>query len=183
MSEKSEQIVKKLKANLDRIVVIVMFGLLGVLIWLWFSEQSGTIGTGGGNTTLLQLKDPLPTNPDYKTYKALKETTDIAKFDKIQEVRTYNMFDFKDVKRKETLEREANAKFTSAQAAAEGGRTDEAIRLLTEILANLPSHQKARELHDKLTGKPAAGTTPAPGGAPAPPPPGGAPPPAPGAPR
>jgi hypothetical protein len=174
MNDKAAQYVKLLKGQVDRIVVGVMFCLLAVMVFLWYMEQSRGSETVAGAGKQAKLDDTVATNPFLNKVKGIGAAQPLSSFPEIEQVAKYNMFDYKSVKDKALIEREANKKFQQAEAAAAAGRTDEAKRLLQEILEQFPSHLKARELRSKLSpeapgGQPgpgaAAGVTSAPAGA------------------
>jgi hypothetical protein len=161
MSDQSEKIVKALKQHIDRIVVGVMWAFVVLLVWLFLSERSG------GPEAFVppppaKIEDAVAANPRLAVYEALTTTTDISQFPEIAAVRTFNMFDYKSVKDREAIEREANQLYSQAETAAARGSTAEAIGLLRRCLQQFPTHQKARELLQKLEG----GTAPQGGAAP-----------------
>jgi predicted negative regulator of RcsB-dependent stress response len=149
MNEQTAKYVKLLKANIDRVVVVVMFCLLGLLVWLWWGEQNPIV-TEGAEGKAVVFKDPVADNPHYKTVLASKQGRDLVAYPEIDQIAKFNMFEYKSVKQKEAIEREANQKLVQAQDAATRGQNEEAKRLLKEILDSFPSHQKARELMEKL---------------------------------
>lgn len=167
MNDKTAQYVKMLKAHVDRIVVGVVYVLLALLVWFWYSEQT-TTDTGQNAPQPPKLVDPVPDNPGYKMITRAMETPDISKYPEIDAVRKFNMFDYKTVREKQQVEQGANEKFKQAQDAAAKGQTEEAKRLLKDCLDAFPTHAKARELLDKLTGANASGSQANPSGTAAP---------------
>jgi hypothetical protein len=159
MSDQSEKIIKALKQHTDRIVVGIMWGFVALLAWLFLSERSG------GPETFVppppaKIEDAVAANPRLSVYEALTTTSDISQFPEIAAVRTFNMFDYKSVKDREAIEREANQLYSQAEAAAARGSSAEAVSLLRRCLQQFPTHQKARELLQKLEG--GGGASPAP---------------------
>lgn len=170
MNDKAAKYVKMIKKHVDRVIVAVVYVLLIALIYLWYNET----GEGGSTTPQekapTQLSDPVAANPNHKRIGQMLQPADISKAPDIEQVRKFNMFDYKSVKDKQRIEQEANQTFERAQAAAKRGEKDEAKRLLGEALAQFPSHQKARDLLDSLNkGGGGAPAPPAPGAAPTPP--------------
>jgi hypothetical protein len=162
MNDKAAQYVKMLKANVDRGMVVLMFVILGVMIVLWYMEQDSGAAAGAEESGRpANLEDKIPKNPYFKTVKTLSEPQELSRYPEIEQVSKYNMFEYKSVKQKEVVEREANQKYEKAKQAVAAGQPEEARRLIEEILGTLPTHQKARELQGQL--KPSAGgpsTTP-----------------------
>ena len=163
MNDKAAQYVKLLKSQVDRIVVAVMFCLLGVMVFLWYLEQTRGSETAASTGRIATLEDPIPKNPFNKKVMSMGDPQSLSDYPEIEQVAKYNMFDYKSVKNKEAIEREANRKYEQAEAAASAGRLDEAKRLLQEILEQFPTHQKARELRDKLSPEASTGTAAATG--------------------
>jgi predicted negative regulator of RcsB-dependent stress response len=166
MNEKTEQILKLLQANIDRIVIAVMYILVGVMVYFWWVEQNPAEATTG-EQKLAVLKDPVAENSNYKMIAEYTRNPDISAFPQIDQVAKFNMFEYKSVKQREALEREVRSKVDSAEKAMSEGRTEDARRLLREVLDVFPAHQRARELMNKLTSgergtaaKTAATTTP-----------------------
>jgi hypothetical protein len=153
VNEKTEQYIRYAKTHVDRIVVGVMFALLCAMIWLWMREQTST-GEGASEPKVVNLTDSVAANPNYKVLTAMTSHADITSSPLIDQIRKYNMFDYKSVKQKEAIEREANAKFAQAKEAADRGQVEEAQRLLKDILASFPTHQKANDLSNRLNPKP-----------------------------
>lgn len=149
MSESTEKYKKMVVQNLDRIVVAVMWVLALGLVWVLFSEQSE-------DAVFIESRPPLDLpvtidqNPNYGTYKALLEPKKLEELPALAALRTFNMFDHKSVKDREAIEREANQTYAQAEAAAAAGRTAEAVTLLRRTLEQFPTHQKAREMLQKL---------------------------------
>lgn len=164
MNDQAAKYLKMIKSHVDRVVVGVVYALLAVLVWFWYSEEMTTGGEQEGRK--LVLVDPIPNNPSRKLLMQAKETPDIAKFPTIEQVRRFNMFDVKTVKEKRDIEKQADDKFKQAQDFASKGQTEEAKRLLTETLQSFPTHKQAKELFDKLSGPKegaASAATPSPG--------------------
>lgn len=164
MNENAAKYVKLLQKHADRVFIGVMYALLLVLLFLWMQENnSAGVAAEEGEIKTVKFDDPVEKNPDFKRIFAMTKTQDISEYPLIDQLVKYNMFDYKSVKKKEALDREANQKFTQAQDAASKGQTEDAKRLLKDILAVMPTHQKARELYDKLTAPAgAANATPTP---------------------
>ncbi len=150
MNEKTEKILKLLQANIDRIVIAVMYVLVGVMVYFWWAEQNPEEATAGEQKVAI-LKDPVAENPSYKMIAEFTKNPDISAYPQIDQVAKFNMFEYKSVKQREALEREVRAKVESADKAIAEGRVEEARRLLREVLDAFPAHQRARELMNKLT--------------------------------
>ncbi|MCX7964650.1 MAG: hypothetical protein N2644_09295 [Candidatus Sumerlaea chitinivorans] len=168
MDDKMAKYMKLVKSNVERIVIVLMYALVGVLVYFWWGEQNPSEATIGEEGKPAVFKDPIAENPHYKLLAEFKKPRDITAYPEIDQVARFNMFEYKSVKQREAIEREANEKYRRAEEAANGGRTEEAKRLLKEILDAFPTHQKARELMNKLTGaatQAGAGATTAPAAA------------------
>jgi hypothetical protein len=169
MNDQAAKYVKMLKANIDRVVVVLVYVLLGALVWFWYNEES--MMTEPSEARKANLQDPVADNPSARLLTQAKETPDITKYPTIEQVRRFNMFDYKTVKEKQEIEKAANNKFRQAQDLASRGQTQEAVRLLRETLQSFPTHKEAKELFDKLTAQPETGSgagAPQPGSTPAP---------------
>ncbi|MGI8908825.1 MAG: hypothetical protein ACR2IE_20320 [Candidatus Sumerlaeaceae bacterium] len=166
MSDKTKHYIRLAERNLGRIVMGVLLFILVGLAYALYSEQSNTVGVDAEGGMPARLEDPLPKNPHFLRITTMSTPQDLASSPPIQQVAQYNMFDYKSVRDKQEIERGADQKFAQAQDAATKGQPDEAKRLLGEILKQVPTHKKARELSEKLnsaaTAKPAATATPVP---------------------
>lgn len=166
MNDQTARYVKMLKTHLDRITIGVLYALLVALIWFWFSEQDTNSGAQGDTEKTAVLVDKVKDNPEYKKIETLAKPQKIEEYADIEQVRKYNMFDYKSVQDKELLERTARKRLDDAKAAVAKGQKDEAKRLLKEILVGFPTHRGAKDLLAELEGRaPASAATPAPPGA------------------
>jgi hypothetical protein len=167
MSDKATNYAKLAKKHLDRIVLVTLSLMLLTLVFLWYQEQNTTVGLAQGEGVPAKFPDPLAENPHYKRINTMAQVPDITKYPAIQQIALYNMFDYKSVRDKAQIERGADQRLAQAQEAANAGRSDEAKKMLGEILRQVPTHKKARELMEKLNppANPAAATaaTPAAG--------------------
>jgi hypothetical protein len=157
MNDKGAQILKLLKNNIDRFVIAVMYFLVAVMVYFWWVEQNPAETTPAGEKIAV-LKDPVAENPHYKVIAEYVKNPDISGFPQIEQIAKFNMFEYKSVKQREALEREVRGKVESAEKALTEGRTEDARRLLQEVLDAFPAHQKARELMNKITGASTSGT-------------------------
>lgn len=151
MNDKQAQLLKLLKSNLDRLVIAAMYLLVAVLVYFWWVEQNPAEATLG-EQKIAVLKDPIPENPSYKRISEFTKNPDISAYPQIDQVAKFNMFEYKSVKQREALERETRSKVEAAEKALSEGRTEDARRLLREVLDAFPAHQRARELMNKITG-------------------------------
>lgn len=160
MNENTEKYVKWARKNVDRLTVGVMYCLLLVLLYLWYSEQSAAIALPEGGQPL-KLPELIEEHPVYKSVVlASKKKPEISEFPEIDQVRKFNMFDYKTVQTKEAIEREANSKFRQAKELADKGQNDEAKALLEGILSTFPNHQQARDLYNKINPRKSPEATP-----------------------
>ena len=158
MNDQAARYVRMLKVHVDRVIIAVLYVLLAVLGYLWLNEERVEDLEGG--TTVAQLVDLVANNPEYKKIQALGSPQEMSQYPLIEQIRKYNMFDFKSVKEKEAIERDAKAKVDQARSAVQGGRIDEAKRLLNEVLSTFPTHRGARDLLDQLNAAPSSAASP-----------------------
>ncbi len=166
------QYIKMLKQHLDRIAVGVVLCFFGAMMYMLFAEQSSDI-TEVPAPKVAVLPDIVGENPVYKMIPTLTKTVDIRDYPAIDQVAKYNMFDFKAVKQRETIERQTAQQLAQAKEAVTRGDKDEAKRLLRAVLETFPGNTEARDLLNKLD-SPGSGAGTAASGA-ANPPSGGAP--------
>ena len=161
MSDKTEQYIKLLKRHSDRLFIAALYVLLGVMVFLYFREQGSQVGISEDAGKPAVLVDPVTKNVFFKKIDTMSKPQSLAdpEFNEIQQVAQFNMFDHKAVKDKQEIERQADQRFASAESAAKAGQKDEAIRLLSEILRQIPSHKRAKELLEKLKPSTATGAT------------------------
>jgi len=150
MSAAAEQYLKLAKKHLDRIVIAVLFLILAGLIFVLFQEQTGTVGLEGDAGKQASFPVVVDQNKQFDRVMAMATKPDMTSYPAIQQIAIYNMFDYKSVKDKEQIERGADQRFAQAQEAANKGNAEEAKRLIGEILRQVPSHRKARELLETL---------------------------------
>ncbi len=154
MNEQTEKYVKLLKRHLDRVVIGVLYLLLFALVGVWYLEQ-GAAEEIVDSGTPAKIPDEIKSDPFWKTVKTMAEPQTIEAYPGIQQIRQYNMFDYKSVRQKEDLIKALNQKFAQAQEAEKAGRNPEAVKLLKEILQQKPTYRPARDLLDKLEPDPA----------------------------
>lgn len=159
MNENAEKYLKLLKKHVDRIVIVVLYLMLGALAYIWYSEQEAQSVAESGR--IASIEDNIQNNPFWKTLQTMSAPQQMDAYPGIKHIRQYNMFDYKSVARAEDLLRALNQKFQQAQDAEKAGKKDEAIRLLKEILQQKPTYRPARELLDKLEPKKAPEAPPA----------------------
>lgn len=150
MSDKAAQYTKMFKKNIDRIVIAIMFLILGGLVFAWFQEQTGGVSGEVVEGKAASWEDPVAKNPHFTRVIALTQKPDMTSYPAIQQIALYNMFDYKSVRDKQEIERGADQRFAQAQDAFNKGNPEEARRLIGEILRQVPSHRKARELLEKI---------------------------------
>jgi hypothetical protein len=158
MNDSTAKYMKMLKQHIDRIVVGAVYVLLALLLWFWYSEQTGETDIAA-EPQKADFTDPVAANANARILSQARQTPDIIQFPEIEQVRKYNMFDYKTVKQRQEIEQLANQKFQQARDALARGQKEEAIRLLRDCLANFPTHQGAKELYSQLTGEADASTT------------------------
>jgi hypothetical protein len=168
----SAQYVKMLIQHLDRIAVGVVLCLFGAMFYMLFAEQTSDISDTPAPKVAV-LPDIVGENSVYKMIPTLTKTVDIRDYPVIDQVAKYNMFDFKAVKLRETIERQTAQQLAQAKEAVTRGDKDEAKRLLKAVLDAFPGNTEARDLLNKLD-SPGSGVGSAASGA-ANPPSGGAP--------
>jgi hypothetical protein len=161
MNDKTKHYIRLAERNLGRIVMGVLFVILAGLVYAIYSEQGSTAVESAEGGVPAKLPDPVADNAHFKRVEAMSSTVDYTSFPQIQQVAQYNMFDYKSVRDKQEIERGADQKFAQAQAAANNKQNEEAKRLLNEILKQVPTHKKAKELLDKLNSGAKAEATPA----------------------
>lgn len=169
MSEKTAKYSKLLKSNIDRVIIAVMYSLLLVLVWLWMSEQSMDDPPEGEK--VVTIEDVVDKNAATKQVVEMGRPQAIENDPAILQVSRFNMFDYKSVKERDKIEKEANQRIVQVEELLKQKRNDDAKRLLEEVLKVIPAHQKARQLLDQINkaATPAApGTAPAAGAPPAP---------------
>lgn len=165
MNDNMAKYMKMAEKNLGRIVMGVLFLMLGGLIFAWYQEQNAFIGGEGGDGVPAKMTDPIAENTAYKKVQAMAGDQPMSEYPGIQQISQYNMFDYKSVRDKQEIERGAEQKLKQAETAVAAGRTEEAKRLLGEILQQVPSHRKAREMLEKMNPKEKAAATPTPAAA------------------
>jgi hypothetical protein len=157
MNDKTKHYLRLAERHLGRIVMGVMLLILVGLAYALYSEQNSTTGVDAESGNAAKLDDPLVNNPQFPRITAMANPQDLSSSPPIQQVAQYNMFDYKSVRDKQEIERGADQKFAQAQEAINRNQNEEAKRLLAEILKQVPTHKKARELQDKLNAAPGAG--------------------------
>lgn len=149
---------KKIKKNLDKIVMGTLWLMVGGLAYVWFVEQNSTVGADAETGKPADLSDPVAKNANWEKLSKMSAQPNIQNFPQIQQAAQYNMFDYKSVRDRQEIERGAEQKLAQAKTLSTTQKP-EAIRLLKEILIQVPMHKQARELLNQL--EPAATPTPA----------------------
>jgi hypothetical protein len=158
IKEKLSELWRVIKSNIDRsafvlflLLLVLMTGIYGYEITRPEPEQE--LPGGGG----IPRKIP---NDKYKTsINYIKANMDLEKDEELKIIKYFNIFDYKYVRDKNELQKEADKKFTRAQKLFEEKKMDEATKVLKEILLTWPSHLSSKELLVKIE---AAKATPTP---------------------
>ena len=152
---------RKIKANIDRSAFIFFFILLVLMSGIYGYEI-----TRPEPELINPTPGPMPTklpNDDYqKAVNYIKSNTDLEKDDQLKVIKYFNIFDYKKVRDKNELQKDADKKYTRAQALFEEGKKEEAAKLLRSILLTWPSHLSSRDLLSKIESTPTPTPTPTP---------------------
>ena len=147
--EKITKIIQLIKKNLDRgifIFLLILFLIQGVIFFIENSQQPPE-------------EPPRPDKqlPGAIKPESLKLVTDTygkdTKFEddkELSQLGKFNIFDIKQVKGKEALEKETIAKLQQADQFYAKGNKDEALKICIEILVQWRGHLKATELRNKI---------------------------------
>ena len=140
---------KKLTQNLDKIVMGVLWLMVAGLAYVWFIEQNSSVGDNAESGKSANFKDPIEDNKNWNKLSTMSAQPDIKNNPTIQQVAQYNMFDYKSVRDRQEIEKGAQVKLAQAKSLSTTQKP-EAIRLLKEILVQVPMHKQARELLNQL---------------------------------
>ncbi len=155
---------KKLAMNMDKIVMGVLWLMVGGLGYVWFAESNSTVGVDAESGKPADLSDPVTKKLDgakvsnWDKLNKMSGQPQIQDYPQIQQAAQYNMFDYKSVRDRQEIEKGAEQKFAQAKTLSTSQKP-EAVRLLKEILIQVPMHKQARELLNQL--EPPATETPA----------------------
>ena len=149
---------RKIKANIDRSAFIVFLTLLILMTGIYGYEITRPapdwVDTSGAPPT-----EYLPNEAYEKAVKYIKSNTDLEKDEELKTIKYFNIFDYKYVRDKNELQKEADKKFSRALKLFEEGKNEESKKVLKSILLTWPSHLSSRELLSKIE---APKTTPTP---------------------
>jgi len=152
----------RIKSNIDRSAFMLFLLLLVLMTGIYGYEitrpepEPGIVGGG-------DIPRKIP-NDNYKTsINYIKSITDLEKDEELKIIKYFNIFDYKYVRDKNELQKEADKKFARAQKLYEEKKMDEATKVLKEILLTWPSHLNSKELLAKIEASKATPTpTPTP---------------------
>src|SRR5690606_27671996 len=105
---------KKLKQNVDKIVMAVLWIMVAGLGYMWFLEQNSTVGADAETGKPANLTDPITENPNWAKISKMSQNPDISQYPQIQQAAQYNMFDYKSVRDRQEIEKGAQQKFEQA---------------------------------------------------------------------
>ncbi|MBN1902331.1 hypothetical protein JW926_13480 [Candidatus Sumerlaeota bacterium] len=158
---------RKIKANIDRSAFVVFFLLLVLMCGIYGYEVTRPEPEGETNTSG-SLPEQLPNDNYNKCLNYIKSNTDLEKNEELKIIKYFNIFDYKYIRDKNELQKEADKNFVRALKLYEEGKSDEAMKILKNILLTWPSHLSSRELEAKIQASRATPTPtpkrPAPGG-------------------
>jgi hypothetical protein len=162
IKEKLSDLWRIIKSNIDRsafmlflLLLILMSGIYGYEITRPEPEQELP---GGGN-----LPRKIPNDQYKKSINYIKSNVDLEKDEELKIIKYFNIFDYKYVRDKNELQKEADKKFTRAVKLYEEKKPDEATKVLKEILLTWPSHLSSKELLSRIeAGKATPTPTPTP---------------------
>lgn len=163
----------KMKANVDRTAFVVFLALLIIMVGIYGYEASKQApempDISSGRFTQL-----IPNENYDKAMNYMKSETELDKNERIRKIRDFNIFDYKYVRDRDELQKEADKKYERAAQLFGENKVDESEKILKEILLTWPTHIRAKELLDKIvkakmptpTPKPTAPAAPPAGGMP-----------------
>lgn len=162
IKEKISIIWRKIKANVDRstfvlffLLLILMCGIYGYEVTRPEPSEEPTAGEG--------LPEHFPNDNYNKCMSYINSNTDLEKDEELKIIKYFNIFDYKYVRDKNELQKEADKNFTRALKLYEEGKSDDAMKILKDILLTWPSHLSSRELVGKIEASKATPTpTPTP---------------------
>ncbi len=108
------------------------------------SEPEFIVPTSGAMAGLL------PNDGYKKAISYMKANTDLEKDETLRAIRDFNIFDYKYVRNRTELEKEADRKYARAEKLYKERKINEARKILKGILLTWPSHLSSRELLKKI---------------------------------
>lgn len=139
----------KIKANVDRTAFVVFLILLIAMVGIYGYEMSKQppempdISTG-------KFTQLIPNENYDKVMNYIRSETELDKNEKIRKIRDFNIFDYKYVRDRDELQKEADKKYERAAQLFSENKIDDSEKILKEILLTWPTHISAKELLDKI---------------------------------
>jgi len=155
----------KAKANIDRTVFIIFLILLVIMVGIYGLEVSSP-PPEIAIPPVAPMSHLLPNDNYNKTVKYLQTNTNLDANEELRKIRDFNIFDYKYVRNRDELQKEADKKFERAAKLYQDGKIDDAEKIVKEILLTWPSHIASKELLEKIIKSRATPTpkpTPTPG--------------------
>ena len=171
IKEKLAGIWLKIRANIDRSAFILFLVILVIVLGTYGYEISSP-GPEYISSTGSQIQQLLPNDSYNKVIGYMQSNPDLNKDEELRKIRDFSMFDYKYVRDRDELQKEADKKFERAAKLYKENKIDEAEKILKEILLTWPTHIASKELLDKIA-KSKVTPTPTPTPKPAMPGPGG----------
>lgn len=162
----------KAKANIDRTVFIVFLVILVIMVGIYGYEASSP-APEIAIPPPTSMKPLLPNDNYNRAIKYIQSNTNLDANEELRKIRDFNIFDYKYVRNRDELQKEADKKFERAANLYREGKSDDAEKIVKEILLTWPSHIASKELLEKIIKSRATPTpkpTPIPGANPAVPP-------------
>ena len=150
MSPKQEGLWRTLKTKIDKVVIAVFGILLLVMALLYFNYETTVVSPELPVPKEHDLKDRTAESQDYQLL--MRRTNPEFEFEESDYyvLGTFNMFDYQTVRDKETIDREADAKFGVAKTLRDEGDMQGALKRCNEVLLIRPSHIPAREMKAEI---------------------------------
>ena len=150
VNDKFQEFGRKILLHMDRSVLAALAVLLAILLALFFIERSHEVQPLA-DLQALAFEEMIP-NPNYNHVvdKYLNLEPDISKNPSLRPLIEFNMFDLKEVKAQEELEKQYDEQAEQASRLIQSGKKTEALKMLDSILARKPNHVRSLDLRKQL---------------------------------
>ena len=160
--EKLQEIGRKLLLHADWTAIGVL-AFIFLIVFVLFLKELASSEAPLTELNPVPFKELIPSD-NYKKVIGdyVQVNPDITKNAKLRPLIEFNMFDLKEVKAQEEIEKQYNEQVDQATKLYQAGKKDEALKILDSILARKPNQVRALDLKNTILPKPPTTPTPSP---------------------
>lgn len=150
MKDKLLDFWRKMLLHADRSVTAALGIILLVIVGLYMRERSTEVAPPE-DLPRVPFEELMPNDHFTKIHdKYIAVTPDISQDAKLRPLIEFNMFDLKEVKAQEELQKQFDEQVEQAARLIKDGKKADALKILESVLTRMPRHVRALDLRNEL---------------------------------